>query len=69
MKQIHSIFFQRLQCYYHNVTIRHPFDSLQLMSKAAKCGAIAVAKVLDLHIHTHVNMSNDPSINPKVLPF
>lgn len=43
MKQIHSIFSQRLQCYYHNVTIKCPFEGLQLMSKAAKFGAIAVA--------------------------
>lgn len=47
MKQIHSIFSQRLQCYYHYVTIKCPFEGLQLMSKAAKCGAIA-AKVLDV---------------------
>lgn len=46
--KIHSIFSQRLQCYYHNVTIKCPFEGLQLMSKAAKCGATAVAKVLDV---------------------
>lgn len=42
MKLIHSIFSQRLQCYYHNVTIKCPFEGLQLMSKAAKCGAVVV---------------------------
>lgn len=53
MKQIHSIFSQRLQCYYHNVTVRRPFEGLQFMSKAAKCGAIAVAKVLDRFAHSN----------------
>lgn len=54
MKQIHSIFFQRLQCYYLNATIKRPFEGLQLMSKAAKYGAIAVAKVVDVKICTFV---------------